>query len=249
MTNADAMRLDQRLVADGLVATRSRARDLILRGFASINGTVCTRPAQSVPATAAVALADETPAYVSRGAEKLIKALDTFTFDPNGRTMLDAGASTGGFTQVLLSYGARRVYAADVGSGQLHETLRSDPRVVSLEHCDIRDIAQVMIDEPIEAIVADVSFISLTKALPRALDLAVREAFLVALVKPQFELTPSDIAKGGIVRDEASRRRAVANVESFIAATRGWRIVGTIPSPILGGSGNLEFLIGAVKDG
>lgn len=242
------MRLDQRLVADGLVASRSRARDLILRGFVNVDGTVCERPAQSIAPAAAVVLKADTPSYVSRGAEKLAAALDAFGFDPSGCIALDAGASTGGFTQVLLERGAKRVYAADVGTGQLHDSLRQDARVVAMENCDIRSIDAGLIADPIDAITADLSFISLSKALPGVLDLAQAGAFLVTLIKPQFELTPADIGKGGIVRDEAARLRAIGNVREFISSRAGWRIVGMIPSPILGGSGNVEHLLGAVKD-
>lgn len=248
MSVSHDMRLDQRLVAEGLVASRSRARDLILRGFVSIDGKVCERPAQAVAVSARVALREETPRYVSRGAEKLIAALDAFGFDPKDRSVLDAGASTGGFTQVLLERGASRVYAADVGSGQLHESVRQDPRVAVMENFDIRAIEPPMIEGPLQGIVADLSFISLTKALARALALAVPHAFLVALIKPQFELTPADIGKGGIVREESARERAVANVKTFVAASPGWQIHGVIASPILGGSGNAEFLLGAVKN-
>lgn len=248
MSAPDHMRLDQRLVADGLVASRARARDLILRGFVRVDGAVCGRPAQSVAPKAAVTLDSETPVYVSRGSEKLIAALDAFCFDPAGRTVLDAGASTGGFTDALLKRAARHVYAVDVGTAQLHESLRQDTRVTVMENCDVRSLSPEDFVEPVEAIVADLSFISLTKALGPALALAAPGAFLVALIKPQFELTPADIGKGGIVRDEDARRRAIASVESFVGAARGWRLAGLVPSPIAGGSGNIEYLLGALKD-
>lgn len=243
------MRLDQRLLADGLVGSRSRARDLILRGFVHVDGVVCERPAQTVQQSERVALTGNAPGYVSRGAEKLVSALDAFGFDPAGKTVLDAGASTGGFTQVLLERGAARVYAADVGHGQLHEAVRGNGRVVTLENCDVRQIDAAVIGEPLQAIVADLSFISLTKALGGVLQLASPHAFLVALIKPQFELTPQDIGKGGIVRDEAARLRAIESVRAFLGATPDWHVKGVMPSPITGGSGNLEFLLGAVKDG
>lgn len=243
------IRLDQYLVSAGLAPARARARDLILRGFVSVDGRVCIKPSQTVTDSTIVALAHDSPGYVSRGAEKLICALDHFGFDPSARIALDIGASTGGFTQVLLARGAAKVYAVDVGHGQLHETLQTGPRVVSLEHCDARTLNQDLVPEPVGALVADVSFISLAKALPAALLLAVPGAFLVCLIKPQFELEPDDIGKGGIVRDEAARARAVENVRAFVAVQIGWRVLGVIPSPIAGGSGNLEFLIGAVKDG
>ncbi|MEQ1717842.1 MAG: TlyA family RNA methyltransferase [Hyphomicrobium sp.] len=247
MAQAGSQRLDQRLVADGLVASRARALDLVKRGFVRVDGNVCVRPAQLVTAYAVISLAENTPGFVSRGAEKLAAALDYFGFEPRGRVALDAGASTGGFTEVLLQRGAGRVYAVDVGRGQLHERLRDDKRVVSLEEQDIRLLDRGLIPEPIGAIVADVSFISLTKALPVALELAAPDAFLVALIKPQFELTPGDIGKGGIVRDEAARARAVDSVRAFVAGVSGWRVLGVIESPITGGSGNIEYLLGACR--
>src|SRR5687767_8971285 len=165
-------RLDKALVAKGLAETRSRARDLILRGQVRVAGEVATRPAAQVDADAAVEVAAGAAAQVSRGAVKLAAALDTFGFDAAGAVALDVGASTGGFTQVLLERGAARVYAVDVGRGQLHERLRSDPRVVVLEETDARDLDRALVPEPVGAVVADVSFVSLLKVLPGALALA-----------------------------------------------------------------------------
>jgi len=246
MSANETMRLDQRLVADGLVASRSRARDFILRGFVRVDGEVCSKPGQTVAPLAAVTLDAAVPHFVSRGGEKLQAALEAFAFNPKDRVCVDAGASTGGFTQVLLERGAARVYAVDVGTSQLHDTLRNDTRVVVMEGCDIRTIADCEIMPP-GAIVADLSFISVTKALTDVLALASPGAFLVVLVKPQFELTPDDIGKGGLVRNGDAHARAVATVERFVASQSGWRVAGVIPSPIAGGSGNQEFLLGAVK--
>lgn len=243
-----AMRLDARLVSDGLVATRARARDLILRGFVRVDGAVCDKPSRAVTSAIHVVLDNEAPNFVSRGAEKLIAALDHFSFDTTGRVVIDAGASTGGFTQVLLQRGARRVYAVDVGQSQLHETLKEDPRVVSLEKQDARLLTAKIIAERADAVVADVSFIALSKVLPSVLNLTNEAAWLVALVKPQFELDPDSIGKGGIVRNAEARRVAVDRVAETIRAQSGWRVLGVIPSPILGGSGNEEFLIGARRD-
>lgn len=243
-----ATRLDARLVSDGLVATRARARDLILRGFVHIDGTVCDKPSRSVAATVSVALSNSAPVFVSRGAEKLIAALDHFGFDATDCVVLDAGASTGGFTQVLLQRGANRVYAVDVGQSQLHDSLRNDARVVSLEKLDARALSNEVISEPVDAMVADVSFIALSKVLPNIMSLAHETAWLAALIKPQFELEPDSIGKGGIVRDAAARQAAVERVKKTVEAQRGWRVLGVIPSPILGGSGNEEFLIGARRD-
>jgi 23S rRNA (cytidine1920-2'-O)/16S rRNA (cytidine1409-2'-O)-methyltransferase len=249
MSAKQPMRLDQRLVAEGLVASRSRARDLIMRGFVRVDGLVCDKPAQAVPELAAVALEAATPSYVSRGAEKLLAALDVFAFDPAQRICLDAGASTGGFTQLLLERGAAKVYAIDVGTSQLHELLREDQRVIVCETCDIRSVDADLVPEPLGVIVADLSFISVTKALSGVLALAADGAFLVVLVKPQFELTPADIGKGGVVRNAQAHKRAIASVESYIKSQPGWTVTGLIPSPIAGGGGNQEFLLGAVKHG
>lgn len=240
-------RLDTRLVAVGLAPTRSRARDLILRGYVMVNGTPCIKPGQELSCAAAVALIDGAPKFVSRGAEKLIAGLDHFGFDATDRVALDIGASTGGFTEVLLLRGARRVYAVDVGRQQLHSTLRCDPRVVSLENQDARLLDAQLIPDRIEAVVADVSFISLTKVLGAAIALTSPGAWLVALVKPQFEVGRDGVGSGGIVRDEVKRDASVSAVAHWISSMAGWRMVGTLPSPILGGSGNMEFLIGAQR--
>ncbi|MEM9206283.1 MAG: TlyA family RNA methyltransferase [Pseudomonadota bacterium] len=241
------MRLDQWLEKAGRAQSRSRARDLIRRGFVTINGVVETKPARSVPDGADVDVSEEAPGYVSRGAEKLAAALDHFDFAPAGLAVLDAGASTGGFTELLLEHGAEKVFAVEKGSEQLHARVKSDPRVVSLENTDIRDIKRDVMGNPIEAVVADLSFISVTKALGPALELCMPQAWAVVLIKPQFEVGPDGIGKGGIVRDEARQIEAVDTVSRFVANLGGWTIEGVIPSPILGGSGNAEFLLGARK--
>jgi 23S rRNA (cytidine1920-2'-O)/16S rRNA (cytidine1409-2'-O)-methyltransferase len=182
--------------------------------------------------------------YVSRGGLKLAAALDAFDLSPEGRVALDLGASTGGFTDVLLERGAAKVYAVDVGRDQLDKTLRANPRVVALEATDARKLDDSLILEPVQAIVADVSFISLTLVLPAAFRLAARGAWLISLVKPQFEAGREAVGKGGIVRDPAKRKEAVAKVREFIEKS-GWTIMGEIASHITGGSGNEEFLIGA----
>jgi 23S rRNA (cytidine1920-2'-O)/16S rRNA (cytidine1409-2'-O)-methyltransferase len=187
--------------------------------------------------------------HVSRGAVKLAAALDHFAFPVAAIVALDIGAGTGGFTQVLLERGAARVYAVDVGHGQLHASLARLPAVVSLQGCDARSLGAERIDAEIGAIVADVSFISLRKALPAALALARPQAWLIALIKPQFEVGPAAVGKGGIVRDAAQRSRAVEEVRRWLAEEAGWHVAGVIPSPLAGGSGNQEFLIGARRDG
>jgi 23S rRNA (cytidine1920-2'-O)/16S rRNA (cytidine1409-2'-O)-methyltransferase len=242
-------RLDLVLVERGLAPTRSRARDLIRSGQVRVGDDVCTKVATEVAETQALTLDATAARAVSRGGQKLAAALTAFEFDPEGRIVLDVGASTGGFTQVLLDRGARKVYAADVGHGQLHASLKADPRVVSLEGLDARRLTRETVLEPVGAITADVSFISLIKALGPALELAAPGAFLVALVKPQFEVGPERIGKGGIVRDAEARQSALASVTAWLAAQPGWRVAGAIPSPIKGGSGNVEFLIGALHDG
>jgi 23S rRNA (cytidine1920-2'-O)/16S rRNA (cytidine1409-2'-O)-methyltransferase len=245
--NGSSQRLDLALVARGLVATRAKARDLIARGEVTVNGLVVSKAAMGVRKGQAVAVNAQAAAQVSRGAVKLAAALDHFGLDVAGRVALDVGASTGGFTQMLLERGTARVYAVDVGKGQLHATLAGDPRVVSLEACDARTLDRTLVPEPIDAIVADVSFISLTKALPAALALAATGCWLVALVKPQFEVGRDGLGKGGIVRDAALRERALADVLKWLAAQPGWTVLGTVPSPIEGGSGNVEYLLAAVR--
>jgi 23S rRNA (cytidine1920-2'-O)/16S rRNA (cytidine1409-2'-O)-methyltransferase len=242
------LRLDKALLARGLAPTRSRARDLILRGVVRVDGAMTTKAGTVVADRAEIAIT-ETSDYVSRGALKLIAALDAFGFSAEGRVALDAGASTGGFTEVLLERGASHVFAVDVGRGQLHPRLAADSRVTSLEGMDARALTEREISRPVSAIVADVSFISLEKVLPSVLPFAEPGAWLAALVKPQFEAGREAIGKGGIVRDAAVRDAQAAKLSDWMAARPGWRVVGSIPSPIEGGSGNREFLLGAVFDG
>lgn len=182
--------------------------------------------------------------WVGRGALKLVHALDAWPIAVEGRVVLDVGASTGGFTEVCLSRGAARVYAVDVGRGQLHPKVAADPRVVSLEAVDARDLTAALIPQAPELIVTDVSFISLAKALPAALALAAPDADLVALVKPQFEVGPARVGKGGVVADPAARAEALADVEAFLQAS-GWAVQATADSPITGADGNREFLVWA----
>ena len=242
-------RLDVEMVGRGMVATRSRARDLIERGKVSVDGIVALKPALKVGAANAIAVEGDEAGLVSRGGVKLRAALGAFGFDAAGRVALDVGASTGGFTQALLAAGAAKVYAVDVGHGQLHETLRADPRVVMLEGTDARALTREIIPEPVGIVVADVSFISLEKALGVPLSLAGRGAWLVALVKPQFEVGRALVGKGGIVRDEEARLGAVEAVARFIRADGVWDVKAPIQSPIEGGSGNVEYLLGAVRRG
>jgi 23S rRNA (cytidine1920-2'-O)/16S rRNA (cytidine1409-2'-O)-methyltransferase len=236
------------MVELGLAPSRARAQDLIRRGLVDVAGVVEQRPGAGVAACAAIHLSQAAGDHVSRGALKLIAALDYFRFPVAGVVALDVGASTGGFTEVLLARGAARVYAVDVGHGQLHARVASDARVVSLEGRDARQLDDMLVSEPVGAIVADVSFISLMKALPVPLTFARAGAWLVALIKPQFEAGRAAVGKRGLVRDPAARQRAVALVRVWVAAQPGWRVLDVIPSPITGGSGNEEFLLGAVRD-
>ena len=240
------MRLDIALVDRGLVPTRSRALDLIRRGFVRVRGIVVTKAGHEVAADVDIALAAEAPRHVSRGAEKLIAALDAFGFAVAGMHAVDIGASTGGFTEVLLARGAAGVVAIDVGRAQLHPSLRSDPRVTVLEGRDARELKAEDFAAAPMAVTADVSFISLQKALPVVLDLAAPGAWLVALVKPQFEVGRDHVGKGGIVRDAVARVAAVDRIGDWLAS-RGWPVTGTLASPISGGDGNQEILIGARK--
>lgn len=242
------LRLDEMLVARGLAPTRSQARDLIKRGCVRVDGTPQTKPGREVTDSSTLDVEAGAQPYVSRGGLKLAAAIEAFEFDCAGVVALDVGASTGGFTDVLLKRGAARVYAVDVGSGQLHPSIAADPRVVAMERQDARLLDTSLIGEPVTAIVADVSFISLTKALGAAMSLAADGAWLVGLVKPQFEVGREHVGKGGIVRDENARRHAADTVRDWISG-HGWRFRGSIASPIPGGSGNEEWLIGALRHG
>jgi 23S rRNA (cytidine1920-2'-O)/16S rRNA (cytidine1409-2'-O)-methyltransferase len=242
------LRLDKALLSRGLVPTRSRARDLIVRGAVSVAGAVQLKPGALVADDVAIQLSEASD-YISRGSLKLEAALDAFAFDPHGRVALDIGASTGGFTDLLLQRGANHVFAVDVGHGQLHARLRDDPRVTSLEGMDARVLSAQEITQGVTAIVADVSFISLEKALPAGLALAQPGSWLVTLVKPQFEAGPQAIGKGGIVRDAEVRDAQAKKISAWIGGLPGWHVDGLIASPIEGGSGNQEFLLGAHLDG
>lgn len=238
-------RADLLLVARGLFESRAKARAAIEAGRVSVAGAVTLKP--SAPVEDEVVL-QATPAHpwVGRGALKLEQALALWPVAVTGAVVLDVGASTGGFTQVCLAAGAARVYAVDVGRGQLHPVVAADARVVSLEAVDSRRLSTAIIAEPIHLIVCDVSFIGLAKALPAALTLARPGAELVALVKPQFEVGPAKVGKGGIVRDAAARHDAVEGVKAFVE-TQGWSVLALAESPILGGDGNQEFLLWARK--
>lgn len=238
-------RLDQALVARGLAESRARARALIAAGAVTVDGAPETKPARKVGPEAALALTADPLPYVSRAALKLAHALDVFGLDPAGAVALDLGASTGGFSEVLLERGAAQVWAVDVGHGQLAPKLRADPRLRAIEGLNVRDLTADHVPPP-DFVTSDLSFISLAKALPPALALASPGATLVALIKPQFEVGPAAVGKGGIVRDAEAVARVRAEVRAFLSAS-GWAILGEDESPIRGGDGNAEYLIAARK--
>lgn len=235
------------LVERGLLRSRARAQAAIAAGLVRVDGIVATRPSQSVPDGALIEAAEPHP-YVSRGGLKLAHGLDTFAIDCRDRICLDIGASTGGFTEVLCQRGARRVYAVDVGAGQLHASLRADPRVVALEGTDARTLTTDLISEPPDLLVCDASFIPAALVLPRPLSLLVPGGIALVLVKPQFEVGRKKIGKGGIVRDETAQAEAVAGVADFLSGL-GLRILGSVESPVSGSDGNREWLMAAQVSG
>ena len=240
-------RVDILLVERGLAPTRARARDAIERGLVTVDGQPVAKAGQAVAADAQISVGGEADPYVSRGGLKLAHGLDHFAIDPHGLAALDLGASTGGFTDVLLRRGAARVIAVDVGHGQLHESLRQDERVTVSEKLNARDLTMEHVPVAPDLIVADMSFISLKVALPVALGLAATGARLVALIKPQFEVGRERVGKGGVVRDPALHEEVCREIAAWLDA-RGWRVLGVTPSPVEGPDGNREFLIGAVRD-
>ncbi|MFN7168087.1 MAG: TlyA family RNA methyltransferase [Pannonibacter sp.] len=236
-------RLDQRLVDLGLTPSRARARDAVLRGTVTVDGRAATKPGQPVDLTAKIEIADPAGAYVSRAALKLLAALDGFTVSPEGRICLDVGASTGGFTQVLLERGAVRVHAIDVGHGQMHESISNDPRVNRRDGLNARELtAQDLEKTSPSLIVSDVSFISLKLALPPALDLAAPGAEALLLVKPQFEVGREGVGKGGLVAPDRAEASA-GELRDWLDGLPGWQALGLLPSPVTGGDGNREFLL------
>ena len=244
----ETIRLDQLLLNAGLVASRSRARDAISRGTVRVNGRVVTKPSSTFPASAVIEIDDPAQAYVSRAALKLKAALDEFGLDPAGLDCLDIGASTGGFTDILLERGAAHVIAVDVGHDQLHPRLREDERITNYEGLKARVLDEDHLeDREIGVVVSDVSFISLKLALPPALEMAQPGAFCVLLVKPQFEAGREAISKAGLLKDPESAPAVAAELERWLVEDMGWQSLGLVPSPITGGDGNVEFLLGGRK--
>jgi 23S rRNA (cytidine1920-2'-O)/16S rRNA (cytidine1409-2'-O)-methyltransferase len=240
-------RADLLLVARGLFESRAKARAAIEAGGVTADGRPVLKAAELLADDAVVEAAPAHP-WVGRGALKLEHALVTWLIAVEGRVVLDVGVSTGGFTEVCLAAGAHRVYAVDVGRGQIHPSLADDPRVAILEGLDARNLTPAEIPQPPQLIVCDVSFIGLAKALPAALALAAPAAELVALVKPQFEVGPERVGKGGLVKDEAARGEALERVKAFLEDL-GWNVRATLDSPIEGGDGNREYLLWAQKEG
>jgi 23S rRNA (cytidine1920-2'-O)/16S rRNA (cytidine1409-2'-O)-methyltransferase len=239
-------RLDQLLVARGLAESRAKAKAAIEAGGVTVDGAPARSASQPVPDGAVLTYADA-HRWVGRGALKLDHALSLWPVAVEGRTVLDVGASTGGFTEVCLERGAARVYAVDVGSGQMHPRVVADPRVINLEQTDARDLTSCLIPDPPRLIVCDASFIGLAKVLPAALSLAAPDADLVTLVKPQFEAEgPRGAGKKGVVKDPGAHQSALASVSAWLEG-QGWTVQATAESPVTGGDGNIEFLLWASR--
>ena len=248
-TKARKIRADLLLVERGLAESRTRAQALLLSGKVFSGETRVDKAGHLVEADAPLEVRGQDHPWVGRGGIKLAHALEHFAIGPTGRTVLDVGASTGGFTDVCLQGGARKVYAVDAGHGQLAWSLREDPRVVVLEKTNARHLTREIIPEPIDLIVCDVSFIGLEVALPAALELAALGADLVALIKPQFEVGKGQVGKGGVVRDPELHKSVCDRIEAWLAGLPGWEVRGLTTSPIKGPEGNIEFLISAHYSG
>ena len=239
-------RIDQLIVAQGLAESRARAQALVMAGLVFVGETKITKSGQTVAEDAVIDVRGRDHPWVSRGGIKLAHAIDHFGLDPAGITAMDIGSSTGGFTDVLLSRGAVKVFAVDSGTNQLAWKLRQDPRVIVLEQTSARLLTPQLIGEPCSWVVCDASFISLKKVLEVPLGLAAPKCRLVALIKPQFEVGKGEVGKGGVVRDPALHTRVCEEVRDWLLAD-GWRIDGIVESPITGPEGNVEFLIAAER--
>lgn len=237
-------RLDHLLVARGLVESRAKAQALIMAGKVYSGEKRCDKPGMALAEDVALELRGQPHPWVSRGGLKLEKGLDHFGLDPTDQVAIDVGASTGGFTDVLLSRGAARVYAVDVGHGQLAWKLRNDPRVVVLERTNARHLDAQIIPEPVDLVVCDASFIGLRTVLPAALARMRAGGHLIALIKPQFEVGRAQVGKKGVVRDPAAREEVCRIIADWLGHLPGWRVLGVTESPITGPEGNVEFLIG-----
>jgi len=242
-------RADQLLVDQGLAESRTRAQALILAGIVSAAGKRIDKPGSELPDDTALVVAGRDHPWVSRGGLKLDHALDHFAIRVAGATVLDIGASTGGFTDVLLTRGAARIHAVDVGRGQLAWKLRQDSRVVVHEGVNARYLSAAQITDTLDLITCDASFIGLATVLPASLTLTADQAQLVALIKPQFEAGPAAVDRGGVVRDPAVHQAVCDRVAAWVGAQPGWTVVGIVESPITGPAGNREFLLYARHGG
>ena len=242
------IRIDQLLADRGLAESRTRAQALVLAGLVFDGTRKIAKAGEMIADDAEISVRGRDHPWVSRGGIKLAHGLAHFDWDVTGVTAIDVGASTGGFTDVLLTGGAVRVYAVDSGTNQLAWRLRQDPRVVVLEQLSARLLTSAVIPEAIDLIVCDASFIALAKVLAVPLGFAAPGARLLALIKPQFEAGRGDVGKGGVVRDAAVHSRVCADVADWLAAQPGWRVAGITPSPITGPQGNVEFLIAGVRE-
>lgn len=242
------VRADVALVERGLAESRAKAQALILAGLVFSDTRRVDKAGEAIAEETPLSVKGQDHPWVSRGGLKLVKGLDVFAIDPTGLTAVDVGASTGGFTDVLLTRGAAKVFAVDVGHGQLAWKLRNDPRVVVLEKTNARHLTADIIPGPVELVVCDASFIGLEVVLPAALSLALPGARLVALIKPQFEVGKGRVGKGGVVREPELHQEVCERIHGWLDALPGWRVLGVTESPITGPEGNKEFLIGAVKD-
>lgn len=241
-------RADILLVERGLLASRARAQAEIASGNILVDGQVVLKPSQKIASGSKLSFKGDAFPWVSRAADKLLFALSHFQLSLEGRKVLDIGASTGGFTEVALKQGADHVYAVDVGTNQLHVSLRAHPRLTLFEGLNAKDVNAELVGTKVSAIVCDVSFISLSKALPKPLELAEEGCLLIALIKPQFEVGKGNLGRGGIVKEDELHQKVCLDVETWLSSLLGWRVVGLCDSPILGASGNKEFLIAAIKD-
>ena len=245
---ASRKRADTLVVERGLAPTRARARAFILAGQVFLGERRIDKAGTLLPADCPLEIRGKGHEWVSRGGLKLVHALDHFAIDPHDLVVLDIGASTGGFTDVVLSRGARRVYAVDVGHGQIAWKLRQDDRVVVIDRTNARSLDSNAIPEPVDLILCDASFIGLRTILPAPLRLAAPGARLIALIKPQFEVGKGRVGKGGVVRDAALHKEVCGQIHDWLAALSGWNVLGIIESPITGPKGNKEFLIAARHD-
>jgi 23S rRNA (cytidine1920-2'-O)/16S rRNA (cytidine1409-2'-O)-methyltransferase len=242
------LRLDQLLVDRGLVESRARAQALVMAGLVWSGDKRLDKPGQQVADTLQLELKGQDHPWVSRGGLKLVHALDHFAIDPSGMVCLDVGASTGGFTDVLLSWGAARVYAVDVGHGQFAWKLRNDPRATLLERTNARNLGPEQIPEPVDLVVCDASFIGLETILPAPLSLTKPKALLAALIKPQFEVGKGRVGKGGVVREPELHAEVCQRIQAWVNGLPGWTVLGIAPSPIKGPEGNIEFLLVARRE-